>query len=77
MNVKELVKAIGESRANGNGATPPDTPKRSNSPRAGHLSPKPMSRSSSPVAIPRKFNFIIHTAFVIAVRDLQIIMLAS
>lgn len=50
--MKELVKAIGESRANGNGVTPPDTPKRSASPRAGHLSPRPMSRSSSPVAIP-------------------------
>ncbi|XP_035719406.1 E3 ubiquitin-protein ligase MYCBP2-like isoform X2 [Vespa mandarinia] len=35
VSVKELVKAMGESRANGNGATPPETPRR-------------MSRSSSP-----------------------------
>lgn len=55
VSVKDLVKAIGESRANGNGVTPPDTPKRSISPRAGYLSPKHASRSSSPVAIPRKF----------------------
>ncbi|XP_017881860.2 E3 ubiquitin-protein ligase MYCBP2-like isoform X6 [Ceratina calcarata] len=35
VSVKELVKAIGESRANGNGPTPPETPRR-------------LSRSSSP-----------------------------
>ncbi|XP_014476551.1 PREDICTED: E3 ubiquitin-protein ligase MYCBP2 isoform X3 [Dinoponera quadriceps] len=35
VSVKELVKAMGESRANGNGATPPETPRRT-------------SRSSSP-----------------------------
>lgn len=35
MSVKELVKVMGESRANGNGVTPPETPKR-------------LSRSSSP-----------------------------
>nr|XP_022909947.1 E3 ubiquitin-protein ligase MYCBP2 isoform X2 [Onthophagus taurus] len=52
VSVKELVKAIGESRANGNGVTPPDTPKRSCSPRGGRFSPKPMSRSSSPIAVP-------------------------
>ena len=28
VSVKELVKVIGESRANGNGVTPPDTPRR-------------------------------------------------
>ncbi|RZF32318.1 hypothetical protein LSTR_LSTR001782 [Laodelphax striatellus] len=39
VSVKELVRAIGESRANGNGVTPPDSPRRS-------------SRSSSPVPIP-------------------------
>lgn len=44
VSVKDLVKAIGESRANGNGVTPPGT--RSSSPR--------LSRSSSPVAIPGK-----------------------
>lgn len=48
-----------EHGGNGNG-TPPGTPKRSQSPRGGHISPKPMSRSSSPVPIPRKFlrNFL-------------------
>lgn len=51
VSVKELVKAIGESRANGNGVTPPDTPKRSASPRGG-ISPRISSRSSSPVPIP-------------------------
>lgn len=57
VSVKDLVKAIGESRANGNGVTPPGTPKRtsrSSSPKAGPgggSSPR-LSRSSSPVAIP-------------------------
>ncbi|CAL4135754.1 unnamed protein product, partial [Meganyctiphanes norvegica] len=41
VSVKELVKAIGESRANGNGATPPRTPP---------ATPKRLSRSSSPRA---------------------------
>ena len=36
VSVKELVKVIGESRANGNGVTPPDTPRRQ------------LSRSASP-----------------------------
>lgn len=48
---KELTRTS-ESGANGNGITPPDTPKRSQSPRAAHLLQKPHSRSSSPVAIP-------------------------
>lgn len=43
-----------ECGSNGNGITPPGTPKRSQSPRGGYLSPKPMSRSSSPVPIPCK-----------------------
>lgn len=51
VSVKELVKAIGESRANGNGITPPDTPRRSTSPR-NMSSPKVLTRSSSPIAIP-------------------------
>ncbi|XP_063236464.1 E3 ubiquitin-protein ligase MYCBP2 isoform X2 [Bacillus rossius redtenbacheri] len=57
VSVKELVKAIGESRANGNGVTPPGTPRRlsrSSSPKAGPggaCSPR-ISRSSSPVPIP-------------------------
>lgn len=52
VSVKDLVKAIGESRANGNGVTPPDTPKRSCSPR--NASPKLGSRCSSPVSIPQR-----------------------
>ncbi|XP_014287849.1 E3 ubiquitin-protein ligase MYCBP2 isoform X3 [Halyomorpha halys] len=50
VSVKELVKAIGESRANGNGATPPDTPRRA----SRSSSPLPPSRtsSSSPLPIP-------------------------
>ncbi|XP_023247966.1 E3 ubiquitin-protein ligase highwire [Copidosoma floridanum] len=56
VSVKELVKAMGESRANGNGSTPPETPKRLSrssspkNPQAG--SPRFASRSSSPVPIP-------------------------
>lgn len=53
VSVKDLVKAIGESRANGNGATPPDTPRRqsrSSSPLVSRHSDSP--RSSSPVPIP-------------------------
>ncbi|XP_043286736.1 E3 ubiquitin-protein ligase MYCBP2 isoform X2 [Venturia canescens] len=56
VSVKELVKAMGESRANGNGATPPETPRRlsrSSSPKNPQGgSPRFLSRSSSPVAIP-------------------------
>ncbi|XP_054723026.1 E3 ubiquitin-protein ligase MYCBP2-like [Uloborus diversus] len=62
VSVKELVKAIGESRANGNAATPPRTPpntppvphrgSRSGSPMHSSGSPKlPSRRSSSPIPI--------------------------
>ncbi|KAF7271207.1 hypothetical protein GWI33_015889 [Rhynchophorus ferrugineus] len=47
-------RPLPEMGSNGNGVTPPDTPKRSQSPRAGGFSPKPMSRSSSPVALPSR-----------------------
>lgn len=56
VSVKELVKAIGESRINGNGATPPETPQklsRSSSPKNGpDGSPRFDSHSSSPILIP-------------------------
>ncbi|CAB3381481.1 Hypothetical predicted protein [Cloeon dipterum] len=61
VSVKDLVKAIGESRANGNGVTPPGTPRRpsrSSSPKAPLpgtatiLAHQASSRSSSPVPIP-------------------------
>ncbi|XP_015429888.1 PREDICTED: E3 ubiquitin-protein ligase MYCBP2-like [Dufourea novaeangliae] len=56
VSVKELVKAIGESRANGNGPTPPETPRRlsrSSSPKNPQGgSPRFHSPSSSPVQIP-------------------------
>ncbi|XP_026302017.1 E3 ubiquitin-protein ligase MYCBP2 isoform X8 [Apis mellifera] len=56
VSVKELVKAIGESRANGNGPTPPETPRRlsrSSSPKNPQGgSPRFHSPSSSPVPIP-------------------------
>ena len=45
VSVRELVKAIGESRANGNGTTPPRTPPPT--PRK-----MPRSRSSSPRVLP-------------------------
>ena len=52
VSVKELVKVIGESRANGNGVTPPDTPRRqlsrSASPAVNHSPACNSSRSSSP-----------------------------
>lgn len=42
--------------SNGNGITPPGTPKRSQSPKGDNLLPKPLiSRSSSPVPIPCKY----------------------
>ncbi|XP_064637403.1 E3 ubiquitin-protein ligase MYCBP2-like isoform X3 [Lineus longissimus] len=44
VSVKDIIKVIGESRANGNGATPPQTPP--GTPK------KTMSRSSSPRPIP-------------------------
>ncbi|KAJ8666980.1 hypothetical protein QAD02_008642 [Eretmocerus hayati] len=56
VQVKEIVKAMNESRTNGNGSTPPDTPKRmsrSSSPKNPQgSSPRFTSRSSSPVPIP-------------------------
>ena len=48
VSVKELVKAIGESRANGNGATPPATPPKT--------SPTPRRRASSPRAASKVFS---------------------
>lgn len=50
VSVKELVKVIGESRANGNGVTPPGTPgtpRKSRSP----ASPQVSSRGSSPSSV--------------------------
>lgn len=47
-----------EAGANGNGITPPDTPKRSQSPRTAGFLPKVPSRSSSPVAIPSEYKEI-------------------
>lgn len=52
VSVKDLVKAIGESRANGNGATPPDTPRRQSRSSSPLVSRHSHSRSSSPVPIP-------------------------
>lgn len=66
VSVKELVKAIGESRANGNGVTPPDTPRRASRSSSPHLLSHPSgshttvtsdSASSSPVPIPGLFVF--------------------
>ncbi|XP_064481849.1 E3 ubiquitin-protein ligase MYCBP2-like [Ornithodoros turicata] len=53
VSVRELVRAIGESRANGNGVTPPHTPP-STPPvrRRGSSASTEMARSSSPVPIP-------------------------
>ncbi|GFY47108.1 hypothetical protein TNIN_284731 [Trichonephila inaurata madagascariensis] len=49
VSVKELVKAIGESRANGNAATPPRTPPNTPPvPHRGSRSASPMHTSSSP-----------------------------
>lgn len=60
VSVKELVKAIGESRANGNGPTPPETPRRlsrSSSPKNPQGgSPRFHSPSSSPVPIPGTYT---------------------
>ncbi|XP_076385847.1 MYC binding protein highwire isoform X12 [Megachile rotundata] len=56
VSVKELVKVVGESRANGNGPTPPETPRRlsrSSSPKNPQGgSPRFHSPPSSPVPIP-------------------------
>ncbi|KAL7297667.1 hypothetical protein TKK_0009333 [Trichogramma kaykai] len=51
VSVKELVKAMGESRQNGNGATPPDTPRRT-SRCSSPKNPPISSRSSSPITVP-------------------------
>lgn len=61
VSVKDLVKAIGESAFNGNGGTPPSTPKRmsrSSSPKVPLFPSAPRSSlSSSPVGIPGE-NFL-------------------
>lgn len=63
VSVKELVKAIGESRANGNGPTPPETPRRlsrSSSPKNPQGgSPRFHSPSSSPVPIPGTYTTLL------------------
>ncbi|XP_050301011.1 E3 ubiquitin-protein ligase MYCBP2 isoform X2 [Anthonomus grandis grandis] len=51
---ESVPRSLTELGSNGNGVTPPDTPKRSQSPRPGNFSPKPMSRSSSPIALPSR-----------------------
>ncbi len=52
VSVKELVKVIGESRANGNGVTPPGTPNSLRKVSSRSTSPQiTTSRSSSPIAI--------------------------
>ncbi|XP_044762914.1 E3 ubiquitin-protein ligase MYCBP2 [Coccinella septempunctata] len=58
---QEPIKPPPESRANGNG-TPPETPKRSNSPNRGPFSPKILSRSSSPVAVPPRGNALVDSS---------------
>jgi len=64
VSVKELVKAMGESRANGNGATPPETPRRTSrssspkNPQGG--SPRFHSPSSSPVPIPGTYGLFVN-----------------
>ncbi|CAG0881435.1 unnamed protein product [Darwinula stevensoni] len=58
VSIKELVKLVGESRANGNGptppVTPPGTPAHNRTPKKGSRSssPKVSVRKSSPVPIP-------------------------
>ncbi|KAK9891458.1 hypothetical protein WA026_014691 [Henosepilachna vigintioctopunctata] len=56
-NHKEPLKPQSENRANGNG-TPPDTPKRSQSPRSAPFSSKVLSRSSSPVPITARSSIL-------------------
>eukprot|EP00095_Tigriopus_kingsejongensis_P005847 maker-scaffold697_size109876-snap-gene-0.24 protein:Tk05847 transcript:maker-scaffold697_size109876-snap-gene-0.24-mRNA-1 annotation:"e3 ubiquitin-protein ligase mycbp2 isoform x1" len=54
VSVKELVKVIGESRANGNGVTPPGTPKSRRKLQSRSASPHlatSVGRSSSPTPI--------------------------
>merc|ERR1719430_2900005 len=59
VSVKELVKVIGASRANGNGVTPPGTPGTPRKSRSASPAPGPVqgalafsrSRSSSPISI--------------------------
>lgn len=61
VSVRELVKAIGESRANGNGTTPPRTPpptprkvprSRSSSPRVAAIPPGASSGGTSLFVVP-------------------------
>lgn len=62
---KDILKYASESGMNGNGITPPDTPKRSHSPRAMSFLQKAPSRSSSPVAIPSKLKKMLIYLYII------------
>jgi E3 ubiquitin-protein ligase MYCBP2 len=61
VSVKELVKVIGESRANGNGVTPPGTP---GTPRRASRSASPQlsSRGSSPSSVRLTSGSVMTTA---------------
>ncbi|KAL3209805.1 hypothetical protein MRX96_037617 [Rhipicephalus microplus] len=52
VSVRDLVRAIGESRANGNGATPPGTPPATPPVRRRRSSANSKPAASSPVPIP-------------------------
>lgn len=77
VSVKDLVKAIGESRVNGNGVTPPSTPPRTKSSRSS--SPKPILRhlgmygnpASVPIAVPgtrgKQYFIITHFTYFILI----------
>ncbi|KAL3283868.1 hypothetical protein HHI36_018037 [Cryptolaemus montrouzieri] len=58
---KEPIKQPVENKANGNG-TPPETPKRSQSPKSYSFSPKALSGSSSPVAAPPRISGFVDSA---------------
>ena len=61
VSVKELVKVIGESRANGNGVTPPGTPATPK--RASRsASPQVSSRGSSPSSVRLTSGSVLTTA---------------
>ena len=62
VSVKELVKVIGESRANGNGVTPPGTPATPKRAASRSASPQVSSRGSSPSSVRLTTGSVLTTA---------------
>ncbi|KAK6627348.1 hypothetical protein RUM44_009825 [Polyplax serrata] len=72
VSVKDMVKAIGECRINGNGETPPGaTPKRCSSPKPISVQQRSSNSSRAHVVSPRSSSPNIHTQVVGSYGDME------